>query len=41
MAFFKLRFPGRLGAAASGADALSNAPAESVEAIRKRARHRL
>jgi len=41
MAFFKLRFPGRLGAAASGADALSNAPAESVEAIRKRARHRV
>jgi len=41
MAFFKLRFPGRLGAAASGADARSNAPAESVEAIRKRARHRL
>ena len=30
-----------MGAAASGADALSNAPAESVEAIRKRARHRL
>jgi len=41
MAFFKLRFPGRLGASASGADALSNTPAESIEAIRKRARHRL
>lgn len=41
MAFFKLRFPGRFGTTASGADALSNAPAESVEAIRKRARHRL
>jgi DedD protein len=41
MAFFKLRFPGRFGAAAPSADALSNAPAESVEAIRKRARHRL
>jgi DedD protein len=40
MAFFKLRFPGRLSAS-SGADALSNTPAESVEVIRKRARHRL
>lgn len=40
MAFFKLRFPGR-HSASSGADALSNTPAESVEVIRKRARHRL
>ena len=40
MAFFKLRFPGR-HSANSGADALSNTPAESVEVIRKRARHRL
>jgi DedD protein len=41
MAFFKLRFPGRLSSAPTGADALSNTPAESVEVIRKRARHRL
>ena len=41
MAFFKLRLPGRLSSGPSGADALSNAPAESVEVIRKRARHRL
>ncbi|MFM8919468.1 MAG: SPOR domain-containing protein, partial [Limnohabitans sp.] len=40
MAFFKLRFPGRQSAN-PGADALSNTPAESVEVIRKRARHRL
>jgi DedD protein len=40
MAFFKLRFPGP-HSAGSGADALSNTPAESVEVIRKRARHRL
>ena len=40
MAFFKLRFPGR-NSASSGAEALSNAPAESVEVVRKRARHRL
>ncbi len=39
MAFFKLRFPGQ--SASTGADALSNTPAESVEVIRKRARHRL
>ncbi|MFY9127786.1 MAG: SPOR domain-containing protein [Limnohabitans sp.] len=39
MAFFKLRFPGQ--SASTGADALSNSPAESVEVIRKRARHRL
>ena len=39
MAFFKLRFPGQ--SANTGADALSNSPAESVEVIRKRARHRL
>ena len=41
MAFFKLRFPGRNTASNTGLDALSNAPAESVEVIRKRARHRL
>ena len=41
MAFYKLRLPGRLSSGPSGADALSNAPAESVEVIRKRARHRL
>jgi DedD protein len=41
MAFFKLRFPGRLSSGPTGADALSNTPAESVEVIRKRARHRL
>jgi len=41
MAFFKLRLPGRLSSGPSGADALSNSPAESVEVIRKRARHRL
>jgi len=41
MAFFKLRLPGRFSSTQSGADALSNAPAESVEVIRKRARHRL
>ena len=41
MAFFKLRFPGRLSSAPTGADALSNTPAESVQVIRKRARHRL
>ena len=41
MAFFKLRFPGRFSSTPTGADALSNAPAESVEVIRKRARHRL
>ena len=40
MAFFKLRFPGR-NSTGTGADALSNSPAESVEVIRKRARHRL
>jgi DedD protein len=39
MAFFKLRFPGQ--SASTGPDALSNSPAESVEVIRKRARHRL
>jgi DedD protein len=41
MALFKLRFPGRFGSNGTGADALSNTPAESVEVIRKRARHRL
>lgn len=41
MAFFKLRFPGRLGSNATSADALASTPAESVEVIRKRARHRL
>ena len=41
MALFKLRLPGRLGSNAPSADALSNTPAESVEVIRKRARHRL
>jgi DedD protein len=41
MALFKLRFPGRLGSNGPSADALSNTPAESVEVIRKRARHRL
>ena len=40
MAFFKLRFPGRQSANTS-ADALSSTPAESMEVIRKRARHRL
>lgn len=40
MAFFKLRFPGR-HSTNTGADALSNSPAESVEVIRKRAHHRL
>ncbi len=40
MAFFKLRFPGRQSAN-TGADALYSTPAESVEVIRKRARHRL
>ena len=41
MAFFKLRLPGRFSSTQTGADALSNAPAERVEVIRKRARHRL
>ena len=41
MAFFKLRLPGRLGSNATSADALSNTPAQNVEVIRKRARHRL
>lgn len=41
MAFFKLRLPGRLGSNGPSADVLSNTPAESVEVIRKRARHRL
>jgi DedD protein len=41
MAFFKLRLPGRLGSNTPSADALANTPAESVEVIRKRARHRL
>jgi len=41
MALFKLRFSGRLGSNSPSADALSNTPAESVEVIRKRARHRL
>lgn len=41
MALFKLRLPGRLGSNGPSADALSNTPAESVEVIRKRARHRL
>ena len=41
MAFFKLRLPGRLGSNGPSADAISNTPAESVEVIRKRARHRL
>jgi DedD protein len=41
MAFFKLRLPGKFSSTQSGADALANAPAESVEVIRKRARHRL
>ncbi|MEY4447076.1 MAG: hypothetical protein RLZZ433_91 [Pseudomonadota bacterium] len=41
MAFFKLRFPGRNASSSTGADAISNTPAENVEVIRKRARHRL
>ena len=41
MAFFKLRLPGRFSSTQTRADALANAPAESVEVIRKRARHRL
>jgi DedD protein len=41
MAFFKLRLPGKFSSTPTGADALSNAPAESVDVIRKRARHRL
>ena len=41
MALFKLRLPGRLGSNSLSSDALSNTPAESVEVIRKRARHRL
>ncbi len=41
MALFKLRLPGRLGSNSPSADAISNTPAESVEVIRKRARHRL
>lgn len=41
MAFFKIRFPGRFGSNTSSADALSNTPAENVEVLRKRARHRL
>ena len=41
MALFKLRLPGRFGSNGPSADALSNTPAESVEVIRKRARHRL
>lgn len=41
MAFFKLRFPGRNAPSSTGADAISNTPAENVEVIRKRARHRL
>ena len=41
MALFKLRLPGRLDSNGPSADALSNTPAESVEVIRKRARHRL
>ena len=41
MAFFKLRLPSRFSSTQTSADALSNAPAESVEVIRKRARHRL
>ena len=41
MAFFKLRFPGRHSSGPTGADALSNTPADSVEVIRKRALHRL
>ena len=41
MALFKLRLPGRIGSNGPSADALSNTPAESVEVIRKRARHRL
>ena len=41
MALFKLRLPGRLGSNSPSSDALSNTPAESVEVIRKRARHRL
>ena len=41
MALFKLRLPGRFSSTQTSADALSNAPAESVVVIRKRARHRL
>jgi len=41
MAFFKLRIPGRSPSAGTGAESLSTTPAESVEIIRKRARHRL
>ena len=41
MAFFKLRLPGLFSSTQTRADALANAPAESVEVIRKRARHRL
>ena len=41
MAFFKLRIPGRNATANAGHDAISATPAQSVEIIRKRARHRL
>ena len=39
MAFFKFRFPGKTGAAAS--EGLSAAPGQSLEVLRRRARHRL
>ena len=39
MAFFKFRLPGQSGAEAQGN--FSNPPTESVEALRRRARHRL
>ncbi|HEY2256836.1 MAG TPA: SPOR domain-containing protein, partial [Variovorax sp.] len=39
MAFFKFRSGGRLGN--EGRSTLAAAPAESIEAMRRRARHRL
>ena len=40
MAFFKFRLPGQSTSSASS-EALNNTPAESLEVLRKRARHRL
>jgi len=40
MAFFKFRLPGQSSSSASS-EALHNTPAESLEVLRKRARHRL
>jgi len=40
MAFFKFRLPGQISSSAAS-EAVNASPAESLEVLRKRARHRL